>query len=134
MRIDPRWVTRTVADLAIRIYSEESFVSRGGPAPILADALMDAGCDNEKITDALRSRASKKVSRAIVRDILIADGAMIARSVEEARQMIANMGGMGEVRLDMASNHGANMIGYVTPDIVRPGGIRIELARSVVYA
>jgi hypothetical protein len=43
--IDPRWLTSTVVDLATAIYQECAF----GRIPILADALMDAGCDNEEI-------------------------------------------------------------------------------------
>jgi len=43
--IDPRWLTSTVVDLASAIYQEKAF----DRMPILADALMDAGCDNEEI-------------------------------------------------------------------------------------
>jgi biotin carboxyl carrier protein len=43
--IDPRWLTSTVVDLAGGIYEERAFERM----PILADALMDAGCDNEEI-------------------------------------------------------------------------------------
>jgi hypothetical protein len=43
--IDPRWLTSTVVDLATAIYNERAF----DRLPILADALMDAGCDNEEI-------------------------------------------------------------------------------------
>lgn len=43
--IDPRWLTSTVMDLAQVIYDEKAF----DRMPILADALMDAGCDNEEI-------------------------------------------------------------------------------------
>ena len=43
--IDPRWLTSTVVDLAIAIYQERAF----DRMPILADALMDAGCDDEEI-------------------------------------------------------------------------------------
>src|SRR5262249_34148944 len=41
--VDPRWLTSTVTDLAKAIYEQASF----DRMPILADALMDAGCDNE---------------------------------------------------------------------------------------
>lgn len=43
--IDPRWLTSTVVDLATAIYNEKAF----DRIPIMADALMDAGCDNEEI-------------------------------------------------------------------------------------
>ncbi len=43
--LDPRWLTSTVADLAAAIYQERAF----DRMPILADALMDAGCDNETL-------------------------------------------------------------------------------------
>ena len=43
--LDPRWLTSTVVDLAQAIYEEHAF----GRMPILSDALMDAGCDNEEI-------------------------------------------------------------------------------------
>ncbi len=43
--LDPRWLTPTVVDLARAIYEDRVFER----LPILADALMDAGCDNEAI-------------------------------------------------------------------------------------
>ena len=43
--IDPRWLTSNVVDLATAIYDERAFERM----PILADALMDAGCDDEEI-------------------------------------------------------------------------------------
>jgi hypothetical protein len=43
--IDRRWRTSTVTDLANAIYDDRAFERM----PILADALMDAGCDNESI-------------------------------------------------------------------------------------
>jgi hypothetical protein len=49
--IDPRWLTSTVVDLATAIYDERAF----DRMPILADALMDAGCDNEEIIAHCRS-------------------------------------------------------------------------------
>lgn len=41
----PDWLTSTVRDLATHIYSTFEF----GAMPILADALQDAGCDDEQI-------------------------------------------------------------------------------------
>jgi len=43
--IDPRWLTSTVVDLANAIYDESNF----NRMPSLADALVDAGCENEEI-------------------------------------------------------------------------------------
>jgi hypothetical protein len=43
--LEPRWLTSNVLDLARLIYDERAF----DHLPILADALMDAGCDNDDI-------------------------------------------------------------------------------------
>ncbi len=45
--LDPRWLSSTVLDLARTIYDERVFERM----PILGDALMDAGCDNEEIIE-----------------------------------------------------------------------------------
>ena len=50
--IDPRWQTSTVIDLATVIYEECNAVDK---MPILADALMDAGCDNDEVIAHCRS-------------------------------------------------------------------------------
>lgn len=42
---DPGWRTSTVAALAEQMYGSRDFP----PMPILADALQDAGCDNEDV-------------------------------------------------------------------------------------
>ncbi len=49
--IDPAWRTSTVLALADGIYQEKAF----DRMPILADALQDAGCDNEAMLDHCRS-------------------------------------------------------------------------------
>lgn len=49
--IDSRWITSTVIDLARTIYDERTH----DRMPVLADALMDAGCDNEEIISHCRS-------------------------------------------------------------------------------
>jgi hypothetical protein len=49
--LDPRWLSSTVIDLARTIYDERVFERM----PILADALMDAGCDSEEIISHCRS-------------------------------------------------------------------------------
>jgi hypothetical protein len=45
VELDPRWLASAVLDLARTIYEERCFERM----PILADALMDAGCDDEVI-------------------------------------------------------------------------------------
>jgi hypothetical protein len=49
--IDPLWLTSDVLGLARGIYEERAF----DRLPILADALMDAGCDNDDILTHCRS-------------------------------------------------------------------------------
>src|SRR5262249_54145742 len=48
--LDPRWLTASVLDLARVTYDERAFERM----PILADALMDAGCDNDDILNHCR--------------------------------------------------------------------------------
>jgi hypothetical protein len=48
--LDPQWLTSTVLLLARGIYEDRAF----DRLPILADALMDAGCDSADILDHLR--------------------------------------------------------------------------------
>jgi len=49
--LDPRWLTSTVLDLARTIYNQRVWERM----PILADALMDAGCDDAEILNHCRS-------------------------------------------------------------------------------
>ena len=48
--LNPSWLTSTVLALANGIYEEKAF----DRMPILADALQDAGCDNEDILNHCR--------------------------------------------------------------------------------
>jgi hypothetical protein len=48
--LDPRWLTSSVLDLGRAIYDERAIERM----PILADALMDAGCDNEEVLNHCR--------------------------------------------------------------------------------
>jgi hypothetical protein len=43
--LDPAWLTSTVVTLAQQMYDSRDFTAM----PILADALMDAGCDDEQV-------------------------------------------------------------------------------------
>jgi hypothetical protein len=45
VKIDNRWLTSTVIDLASAIYAERAFDRMG----VLCDALMDAGCNSDEI-------------------------------------------------------------------------------------
>ena len=49
--INPRWLTSNVVNLANAIYSERAF----DRLPILSDALMDAGCNDDEILNHCRS-------------------------------------------------------------------------------
>ena len=49
---DPRWRTSDVIGVARGIYEEKAFIR----LPILADALMDAGCEDESIISHCRSK------------------------------------------------------------------------------
>jgi hypothetical protein len=51
--LDTRWLTSSVIDLASTIYQHRAF----DLIPILADALMDASCDNDDILEHCRSDA-----------------------------------------------------------------------------
>jgi hypothetical protein len=59
-KINPAWVTTTVRALAIKSEFDERLVGMPGSPdksvrPILADALQDAGCDDEQLLADLRS-------------------------------------------------------------------------------
>ena len=47
---DPSWLTSTVVALARQMYESRDFSAM----PILADALMDAGCGNAEVLDHCR--------------------------------------------------------------------------------
>jgi hypothetical protein len=64
--IDPRWLSSTVVDISRAIYDERAF----DKMPILADALMDAGCDSEEILNHCRC-AGPHVRGCWVVDLLL---------------------------------------------------------------
>jgi len=51
VEFDPRWRTANAVDLARTIYGEKGF----DRMPVVADALMDAGCAEESILDHCRA-------------------------------------------------------------------------------
>jgi hypothetical protein len=63
--IDPAWLTSTVLALAEGIYQDRAF----NRLPILADALMDAGCDNDDVLSHCR-QPSEHVRGCWVIDLL----------------------------------------------------------------
>ena len=67
--IDPHWLTSNVIDLARTIYEEKAFERM----PILADALMDAGCDHDDILNHCRS-TGPHVRGCFVVDLILGKG------------------------------------------------------------
>jgi hypothetical protein len=66
-KIKPAWRTDTVLALARQIYSAEDF----GAMPILADALQDAGCDNDELLNHCRDTKQVHVRGCWVLDLLL---------------------------------------------------------------
>jgi hypothetical protein len=64
--VDPAWLTSTVVALAKSIYESRDFSA----VPILADALQDAGCDNDAILTHCRDTALTHVRGCWVVDLL----------------------------------------------------------------
>jgi hypothetical protein len=64
---DPAWLTDTVRALARGIYEQKAFERM----PILADALQDAGCENEDILNHCRDTACDHVRGCWVLDLLL---------------------------------------------------------------
>jgi hypothetical protein len=67
--LNSSWLTSTVLALVEGIYSEKAF----DRMPILADALQDAGCDNEDVLDHCRQR-EEHVRGCFVVDLLLGKG------------------------------------------------------------
>lgn len=70
MSVDPAWKTSTVLTLARQMYESRDF----SVMPILADALQDAGCDNDDVLDHCRDKAATHVRGCWVVDFLLGDG------------------------------------------------------------
>jgi hypothetical protein len=67
--LDPRWLISTVSDLSRAIYQERAFERM----PILADALMDAGCDSDEMLAHCRG-AGPHARGCWLIDLLLAKG------------------------------------------------------------
>jgi hypothetical protein len=67
--LHPSWLTSSVVLLATGIYTDRAF----DRMPILADALQDAGCDNEEILNHCR-QPGKHVRGCFVVDVLLGKG------------------------------------------------------------
>lgn len=65
--VDPSWLTSTVVALAEGIYQDRAF----DRMPILADALQDAGCDNDDILNHCRDEKPPHVRCCWVIDLLL---------------------------------------------------------------
>ncbi len=64
---DPAWLTSTVVSLAQQLYTTQDF----SPMPILADALQDAGCENEDVLSHCRDEGLVHVRGCWVVDLLL---------------------------------------------------------------
>lgn len=73
--MDPRWLTSTVIDLCRDMRNEDDY-SR---LPLLADALMDAGCDGEALIAACRAEKNAVYAQRIVALVL---GGELAEAVK----------------------------------------------------
>jgi hypothetical protein len=69
VRLDPNWRTETVLGIAGLAYAQQTFED----LPILADALEDAGCDNQDVLTHLRS-AGPHVRGCWPLDLLLGKG------------------------------------------------------------
>ena len=64
---DPSWRTGTVLALAHQMYDGREF----GAMPILADALQDAGCDNDDVLNHCRAANQVHVRGCFVVDLVL---------------------------------------------------------------
>jgi hypothetical protein len=66
LTVDPSWLTSTVLAFASQMYESRDF----SPMPILADALQDAGCDNDDVLNHCR-QPGEHVKGCWVVDLLL---------------------------------------------------------------
>jgi hypothetical protein len=74
VRIEPNWRSPTVVGLAERIYQERSMPKGHFDAAdlgVLADALEEAGCDNQEVLTHLREQGRVHVRGCWVIDLLL---------------------------------------------------------------
>lgn len=69
-KLDPAWLTSDVCALARGIYDEKAF----DRMPILADALQDAGCENDDVLSHCRDAKQTHVRGCWVVDLLLEKG------------------------------------------------------------
>jgi hypothetical protein len=65
--VQPDWLTSTVGTLASQMYESRNF----GAMPILADALQDAGCDNDEVLNHCRDERATHVRGCWVVDLVL---------------------------------------------------------------
>ncbi len=65
--LDPAWRTDTALILARQMYESREF----GTAPILADALQDAGCDSDDLLNHLRDTSATHVRGCWALDMVL---------------------------------------------------------------
>jgi hypothetical protein len=70
LAFSPEWRTSTAVALSQQMYESREF----GAMPILADALQDAGCDNEEILKHCRSTKQTHVRGCWVVDLVLGKG------------------------------------------------------------
>ncbi len=66
-RLSPKWRTSDAVSIAKQMYESRDF----GAMPILADALQDAGCDNEDVLDHCRDASVTHVRGCWVVDLVL---------------------------------------------------------------
>lgn len=78
-KIEPTWRTSTVIELCEQMRTDNDY-SR---LPVLADALMDAGCDSSELLEACHKTAPGVLAQRLTAIVLSDELAMHVRCVEE---------------------------------------------------
>jgi hypothetical protein len=69
-RLDPAWLAHSVLSIARRAYDERDFAA----LPVLADALADAGCDDEDLLRHCRDRGLAHCRGCWAVDLILGKG------------------------------------------------------------